>query len=189
MLLTDEVPLISTDNENNILLNESHKYHAPNKEKSKTKYMFLVSVMVMRAMETLMISMTMLQSFTGEPSKDLIVNAYANGVRSLAMIIGLESCQTMLHYCGARITVFMGGCSLLGYAFCLYLENSLTNGRVTASSLLLLFAFLQGATSHFMEEGLYAYYGGNKAFTDESSVLMEDINKQRYKLKSFVKLA
>ena len=117
------------------------------------------------------------------------MNAFANGVRSFAMIFGLESCQTMLHYFGARITVLMGGCSLLGYAFCLYFENFLMGGRVTASGLLLLFAFLQGATSHYMSEGLYAYYGGNKAFTEESSVLMEDINKIRSRLNSCVKLS
>jgi len=104
------------------------------------------------------------------------------------MIFSIESYQTVLRYCGSRIAVILGGLSLLGYAFCLYLENLFPFNK-TASGILLLFAFLQGSTSHYLEEGLYAYYGGNRADYDPQSYLLDDIYKIRNRLKSCVKFA
>ena len=69
MLLIDDQPLGSESVEDVLLLNSSNKNLAQNKGNKKTKYMFLASVLVMRSMETLMISMTILQSYSGESSK------------------------------------------------------------------------------------------------------------------------
>jgi len=66
MLFDDELNLISENdnrgslNVDDVLLNSSNKAKNHSKASMKTKYLFLVSVMVMRSMETLMVSMTIL---------------------------------------------------------------------------------------------------------------------------------